>query len=221
MLQVLTTSMPASSRTSTSSQRLARSEPGAFVCASSSTRATVGMPGQDRVGVHLLDDDAAILDPPARDDLEPVEQLLGLRPAVRLDEADDEVRAARGPAMALLEHPVGLADAGRHPEVDPQPATLALAARGADPGQHLLGGRAAVRIVSRSLVGHAWLGLSHIVRQQAVEVEVEEQDVDPRLAEEAEERLLGVAGDDRPDVRPRTCRAPWRRARPGTRPRPG
>ena len=117
---------------------------------------------------------------------------------MRLDEADDEVRAARRPTVAFLEHPVGLADAGRHPEVDAQPAAVALAARRADPGQHLLGGRAAVGpcVPDRSSVHR----LGH-VGQQAVEVEVEQQDVDPRLAEEAEQRLLGVAGDRGADVR--------------------
>ena len=100
--------------TSTSSQRLSRAEPGTLVWASSSIRATVGVALEDGVGVHLLDDDAAVLDPPARHDLEPVEQLDRVRPAVRLDEADDEVRAARDAPVAFLEHPVRLADAGRH-----------------------------------------------------------------------------------------------------------
>ena len=35
------------------------------------------VPGHDRVRVHLLDDDAAVVDPPTRDDLEAVEQLRG------------------------------------------------------------------------------------------------------------------------------------------------
>ena len=94
---VVTTWMPASRMTSTSSQRLSRADPGTFVWASSSTRATVGFRAMHRVGVHLLDDDAAVLDPAARHDLEAVEELEGVRPPVRLDEADDEVRAARRP----------------------------------------------------------------------------------------------------------------------------
>ena len=69
---------------------------------------------QDGEGVHLLDDDAAVLDPLARDDLEAVEELEGMRPPVRLDEADHDVRASFPASMALLEHAVGLADAGRH-----------------------------------------------------------------------------------------------------------
>ena len=55
-----------------------------------------GRPAREhRVGVHLLDDDPAVLDPAARDDLEAVEQLDRMGPAVRLDEADDQVRPAR------------------------------------------------------------------------------------------------------------------------------
>ena len=54
---------------------------------------------QDRVGVHLLDHDTAVLDPTARDDLEPVKELLRLRPAVCLHEPDDEVGATRRAAM--------------------------------------------------------------------------------------------------------------------------
>ncbi len=50
---------------------------------------------QDGVRVHLLDGDPAMLDPPARDDLEAVQELLGLGASVRLDEADDEVGAPR------------------------------------------------------------------------------------------------------------------------------
>ena len=83
----------------------------------------------DRVGVHLLDDDAAVLDPPARDDLQPVEQLDGSRAAVGLHEPDGEVGAAGDAAMALLEHPERLADARRHPEVDAQPSRVRPASR--------------------------------------------------------------------------------------------
>ena len=41
--------------------------------------------------------------------------------SVRLDEADDDVGAALPATPTLVEHRVGLADAGRRPEVDPQP----------------------------------------------------------------------------------------------------
>ena len=108
--------------------------------------------GDDRVGVHLLDDDAAVFDPSAGNDVEPVEQLGRLRPAVGLDETDHEVRPASGAAVSLFQHPIRLADARSHPEVDAQPAALVLTARGADAREHLLGRRATVRDVPNLVV---------------------------------------------------------------------
>ncbi len=107
---VVSTSMPASSSSSTSCQRLALREPGALVWASSSTSADLGLAGQ-----HARRGPArrARWPPtrPPRHDLEAVEQLGGLRPAVRLDEADDDVGAAVEAAAGLAEHREGLAHA--------------------------------------------------------------------------------------------------------------
>ena len=97
-----------------------------------------GMSRQDGIGIHLIDHDPAILDSPTWHDLEALEQLLGLGSAVGLDEADDEIGPASRATMPLLEHPVGLPDAGGHAEIDTQPATLALAIGRPDPGQHLV-----------------------------------------------------------------------------------
>jgi hypothetical protein len=141
MLEVLTTSMPASRRISTSCQRFSRAEPGALVWASSSISATAGLRGEDRVGIHLLDDHAAILDASAGDDLETIQELRGFGSTVRLHVANDQVRPALQPAMTLLEHPVGFSHAGRHPEVDTQSPPVACGAR---PGEHLLGARTLV-----------------------------------------------------------------------------
>ena len=117
-------------------------------------------PGKDGVGVHLLDHDAPILDTPARHDLEPVEELLGLRSPVRLDEPDDEVGPALRPAVALLEHAVGLADA-RAPSRG-RPAAGRVHARRSPPraGEHLLGGRAGVLVAPGS--GHAGAPAGHV-----------------------------------------------------------
>ena len=107
-------------------------------------------------------------------------------------------------SMALLEHPVGLADAGRHAEVDAQPPAAAghVSSGRARASRRPSGGRRTRRAPGRSL-------------QQPVQVEVELEDVDPRLAEEPEQRLLGVArrrprGRRRP-VMPRAAatRATW------------
>ena len=100
MLQVLTTSMPASSRTSTSSQRFVALGARGVRVGELVDERDRRLPREDGVGVHLLDDDPAVLDASARHDLEAVEELLGLGPAVRLDEADDEVRPARRSADA-------------------------------------------------------------------------------------------------------------------------
>ena len=75
---------------------------------------------EDRVEVHLLEDSVPILQGRAGNDLE-VSDLVG-RPSapMRLDEADDDILAAREAPAALVQHRVRLADAGRSAEVDTQ-----------------------------------------------------------------------------------------------------
>ena len=79
------------------------------------------MPGQDGVEVHLLEARAAVVDHPARHDLEADDHVGGVASIVGLDEADDDVGAAFETAMRLAEHGVGLAHAGRGTEVDAKP----------------------------------------------------------------------------------------------------
>ena len=55
----------------------------------------------------------------ARHDLEPLGERRGLGPVVRLEVADHDVAALGLRLPPFLEHPVRLADAGRHPEQDP------------------------------------------------------------------------------------------------------
>ena len=86
---------------------------------------------QDRVDVHLLESAAAVLDRLARDHLEIADLCLGARPAVRLVEADHDVGPALVPPPALVEHGVGLPDAGSSPQVDPE---LAAGHAGQAPG---------------------------------------------------------------------------------------
>ena len=75
----------------------------------------LGPAREHRVDVHLLELGAAVLDLPARDDLEVAELLGGADPAVGLDEADDDVGAALVAAPPLVEHRERLADAGAAP----------------------------------------------------------------------------------------------------------
>ena len=56
----------------------------------------------------------------------PVDQRLGLLAPVRLDETDHDVDAACLERVRLLQHAVGLADAGGEPDVELQPPALRL-----------------------------------------------------------------------------------------------
>ena len=122
--------------------------------------------------------DAAILDPPPRHDLEVLQLRLGVAAAVGLDEADDDVEAARAQRVGLLQHLVGLADARRGADVDAQPRPLRLL----DAREQGVGGRAACR-PSQSYRSQ---------RRALVERQVQQQHVDDRLAEEAELAAFGV-----------------------------
>ncbi len=77
-------------------------------------------PGQHGVQVHLGEGGAAVLDRAPRHHLQVADHLRGVLPAVRLDEPGNHIGAALVPAPTLAEHRVGLADARRRPEVDPQ-----------------------------------------------------------------------------------------------------
>ena len=74
--------------------------------------------GEHRVDVHLLEERAPVLKALPRDDLEPVDQRGGLRPAVRLGERDDDVGPPFLPPVPLGEHGKRLAHPGRRPQVD-------------------------------------------------------------------------------------------------------
>ena len=54
-----------------------------------------GPSSQDRVEIHLLQAASPVLDFHAGDDLQAVDQRLGVRPPVRLDVPDDDIGAAR------------------------------------------------------------------------------------------------------------------------------
>ena len=63
---------------------------------------------------------------PARNDLEAFQQRFGLAAAVGLDDADDDVVAVLLAGVGLLQHLVGLADAGRGADENPQLADAPL-----------------------------------------------------------------------------------------------
>src|SRR5215472_13508323 len=75
---------------------------------------------QHRVDVHLLERAAAVGHDAAGNDLQTREELGGQLPVISLGKADDDVRAAREPAVALTEHRVRLSHPGRRAKVDAQ-----------------------------------------------------------------------------------------------------
>ena len=103
-------------------------------------------PLERRIDIEFRQCLATVVDAPARQDVETVQQGLGLGPAVGLDEADQRpvagVELARG-----RQHGVGLAHAGRRTEINAQ-----LAARGA-PLLLLYLGKQGVRVAPRFVAG--------------------------------------------------------------------
>ena len=81
-------------------------------------QASSGLRRSRRGQVHLLEHRVAVADPPAGDHLEALGLGRRLGAAVGLEVADHDVAPALGLGLALLEHPVGLADAGGHAEED-------------------------------------------------------------------------------------------------------
>jgi hypothetical protein len=69
--------------------------------------------GDDCIEVHFLEQLALIFDAPAGNDFEARQQRLRLFAAVRLHDADDDIVAVLLTRLGLLQHFVGLADAGR------------------------------------------------------------------------------------------------------------
>src|ERR1700730_4917566 len=87
-------------------------------------------PRDDCIDVHLAEPLAAVLDAPARNNLQPVQQRLGFLAAVRLHDPDDDVVAILAPCARGLQHGVGLADAGGGADEDPQLAGTTFLAPG-------------------------------------------------------------------------------------------
>ncbi len=125
MFTVVMTEIPASISSSTSCQRFSwRPEPGTLVCASSSTRATVGFRARTASRSISSKVDPRYSATRPRDRLEPLAHLHGVLSAVALHESDHDVGSTLEPSLAFVQHGVGLADAGDCAKVDPETAGL-------------------------------------------------------------------------------------------------
>ena len=86
--------------------------------------ADVGPAFEDGIQVHFLQDNAVVLDAAARHLFQIADLRRRFRPAMRLDEADDDVDALPFEPSSFLQHLVSFADAGREAEIDLQPSSL-------------------------------------------------------------------------------------------------
>ena len=94
-------------------------------------------PARDqRVEIHLLERLVLVVEPLARQHFEALQQRFGLRPAMGLDHADDDIGAGLLPGVRALQHLVGLADAGGGADKDLQPAGAARPRAGPPPAAH-------------------------------------------------------------------------------------
>jgi hypothetical protein len=91
----------------------------------------LGPAGDNGIEVHFLKPLAPILDAPAWNDFETLQERFGFLAAMSLNNADEDVVTIGLPGAGLLQHLVGLADAGRRAHENPELAdsTLFLASR--------------------------------------------------------------------------------------------
>ena len=142
-----------------------------------------------------------------RDDLEVPDPRPRLRPAVSLDERDDDVDAARTHRVRVVEHLVRLPDARRLPDVDLQVPALGIALGELE---KLLGIRAITCGARRHALIMRWRAALERrcggrggrrrrdlrMAEPRVDLEVQSEDVDAALAVEAEKPTRRVRSDD-------------------------
>ena len=143
---------------------------------------------QQRIEVELIEITAAILNATARQCRQAREKRVGLRPAVGLHDADDDVDALSSASLRDRKHLVRLADAGRGTEKDLQPSTALVPALGE---QCIRRGSFFFHDVRLTSFSRSWKLL--------VQVEVEQQHVDTRRTEESELARLDVRSGQLPD----------------------
>ena len=116
------------------------------------------MAGDDGIEVHFLDRLAVVDNGFAGNDFEALEQGFGLLASMGLDYADDHIDALLALCLGVLEHFVGLADAGRGADENPQLAGTACLL----PGRFQQGFRRWTLFEIATLFCH-WLGrLAHV-----------------------------------------------------------
>ncbi len=105
---------------------------------------------EDRVEIHLGQQVTLVVDLLPRDHFETFEQGLGLAPAMRLDDANDDIDPLTPLGLSRQQHLVGLADARRGAEKDLQPSAAFLLRR----GEQRLRGRSSLALRHRVNIIH-------------------------------------------------------------------
>jgi len=129
-----------------------------------------------------------------RNDLDAVDEFGDLLTAVRFNNRRDDIGAAPQPTMRLAEHRAGLTDSRGRAEVDAQ---LAPSMRCHAMGKRLVG---ACRFWRWRLVGGGHMniippGRSGLHRILVVQLEIELQNIDHRLTDEAEQTTVLVVAN--------------------------
>ena len=158
-------------------------------------------PGDDGVEVHLVEHLSFIADTPPRNDFQTLQQRLGLPAAVRLHDAGDDVVAVFFAGVRLLQHLVGLADARRGADENPEFADAPSSRRAASSrasGEGRLFGRAPLIRHHRSDLSSLATLRRALAGRKLVEREIEQQYIDARLAQDTEQAILDIVADKLP-----------------------
>src|SRR5262249_24472232 len=78
----------------------------------------------DGIDIHFFEYDAAVFDLAARHYLEISNLVFGVLASIGLDESDHDIKALPAHQVSILEHLVGLADAGRGADIDAEARAL-------------------------------------------------------------------------------------------------
>ncbi len=154
--------------------------------------------GDDGVKVHFLEPLAFVFDPSPWNDFQALQQRFGFSATVGFDDTDNDIVPVFLAGMGLLQHLVGLTDAWSRAHEDPELADTAFFAV----CRCEQGFRRRPMFGITPLIRHHLSDVSTFRRSaalaggQAVEREIEQQNIDARLAQQPKKSILDVIADE-------------------------
>src|SRR5208283_5661951 len=150
----------------------------------------IGLARDDCIDVHLFQRNFAVRNLAARNDLEVANPLLRLAAVVRFNEAKHDIHSPIAELIRLLEHPVCLAYARGGADINFEPSPLRLG--------HKIEKSFGLKpfFIAHSSPGSC----SATTPRGAIEGQVQQQDVHPRLAEDSRRSRPRVLGNQLPDL---------------------